>query len=492
MLRAKKITRFEPGNGKVHPGNASHISPNIGDVFGPRPFFSHIATVGYDYDFHRGIDYPGNKGDPVYAPLGGHIIRRHYTHFRWTREESLDELDEDDPNNLFTYSVDEVNRQLDLAWTTVPTVASTNFLDSSKLILRQLVDPTTEDCDTQMRLSAVVNTGSGGDLAIGVAMWDEINGEYAAIDFDGDTITCHAVDSGGAGSADGTTTSNSTATWLRVIYDASETSTRFEWSTDGDTWNTVATWSSPSFTTAGLTTHWRSMIYLRKTTTGSVDNSGVISVEFFANVDGDNIDRFGNWVEVSNGSEKFMLMHMSHIYAQIGDKLIAGSLVGEMGTSGFDDKSGRILYDHVHVEYIPDGKYSYFNAEVRNPLNVGVLPRDNVDNNVTVVRDTQDDPNSDTSWHLEITIARGDQDFDATEFSLTGNLATRTINFNTRAGINANVDIPDEDGVYIVANDFDNTSTEYVLDIYFQKSVVGTTFVSAYVADNLGTVLWSE
>ena len=82
------------------------------------------------------------------------------------------------------------------------------------------------------------------------------------------------------------------------------------------------------------------------------------------------------------------------------------------------------------------------------------------------------------------------------EISLTGNLATRTINFNTRAGLAADNDIPVSGVVlavvYIVPEPFDASSPEYVVNLYFNKTAVGTTFVSAYVKDIAGTILWAE
>jgi hypothetical protein len=75
--------------------------------------------------------------------------------------------------------------------------------------------------------------------------------------------------------------------------------------------------------------------------------------------------------------------------------------------------------------------------------------------------------------------------------TLTGNLTTRTINFDTRAGLNADNDVPKEAGVYIVADTFNDESPTLRIWVYFSIAVVGT-FVSASVADTAGTALWSE
>lgn len=62
----------------------------------------------------------------------------------------------------------------------------------------------------------------------------------------------------------------------------------------------------------------------------------------------------------------------------------------------------------------------------------------------------------------------------------------------TRAGLNADNDIPKEAGVYIVPVAFDYSSTEYEVSFYFNKATVGNTFISANIKDTEGTTLWSE
>jgi hypothetical protein len=119
------------------------------------------------------------------------------------------------------------------------------------------------------------------------------------------------------------------------------------------------------------------------------------------------------------------------------------------------------------------------------------MPRANVSNNVSVVSSTANDPDAVSCNKLAITVTRADQDFDFNEISMTGNLATRTVNFNSRAGLNANVDIPKESGVYIVPGAFNAESASYTFDVYFSRAVVGTTVVSAYIKDCNGVTLWS-
>ena len=52
-------------------------------------------------------------------------------------------------------------------------------------------------------------------------------------------------------------------------------------------------------------------------------------------------------------------------------------------------------------------------------------------------------------------------------------------------------DYPKYQGVYWVADTMDETSAQYGITFYFNKSVVGSTFVSYVVKDCTGTTLAS-
>lgn len=476
---------FAVSPGYVWPDSGTTEPSAVGDVFGPRPFSAHVSTVGYDYDFHRGIDLPITQGEPVYSPLDGFITRRHYTHFQWEFEENLSEFTASGDLASFSVSGDA----LQVAWTAVPTVSSTGFADATTLICRTALDPTTDDCDVQLELASVVSTS--GDIAVGVCWINAAGDEWAAMDHDGSTITTFAVDADGADvTNDGNTAANADATWLRVFYDQSATNLLFQRGTDGDSWTTVGTWSAPNWTISGCPAmHFG--VYVRKTSTSTAANTGTLAVNFIGGVDNENIGRFGNWVQIARAGEKWLVLHMEHIAARMG-RIGAGQIVGYAGNTGFDSRSGRVINTHAHVEYIDNSAYIYDNDDPMNPLASGLLPRADVSNNVSVTRSDANDPNADACFRLAITVTRADQDFDMNAVSLTGNLATRTINWDTRAGLNADTDVPDQDGVYLVASDFDTESSSYSVDVYFQKSVVGSTFASAAVTDCNGVTLWSE
>jgi hypothetical protein len=166
-------------------------------------------------------------------------------------------------------------------------------------------------------------------------------------------------------------------------------------------------------------------------------------------------------------------------------------LIGYSGTTGYDATSGRIINEHQHTEYAPNTNHNYGNNDSVNPLDPALFPRANATNNVSVVRSSGSDPNSVDSHILTVTVTRDDNNFDLNEVSLTGNLGTIDVNMNTRAGLNANPDIPMQGGLYIVASAMDDTSPSYICTFYFNKTTVGTTFTSYFVKDTAGTLLAS-
>ena len=57
MIGKRLLLSRNPGSpAYVWPITGTDTPDEIFSNFGPRPFSFHIATVGYDYDFHRGCD----------------------------------------------------------------------------------------------------------------------------------------------------------------------------------------------------------------------------------------------------------------------------------------------------------------------------------------------------------------------------------------------------------------------------------------------------
>jgi hypothetical protein len=309
--------------------------------------------------------------------------------------------------------------------------------------------------------------------------------QYAAIEYDGTTCYMHGTDAGGAMAADATSAAVASATWLRLEYTASTTTLLWRTSTDGTAWTTRGTDAAVSFTDAAIP-YWQPRIYYRSTdTSGSTDT---IAVEMFNFVDGQTISRFGNWVMVCDGTRTIAVMHFQELAVSGGQRVEAGQVLGLPGKTGFDTNSGRVTTVHAHVEYLPGVYFSYDQNVPVNPITY--FPRTNVSNNVTVTRTTANDPDGVSSTKLDIRVARGDQDFDMNAVTCVGASATRTVNWNTRSGLNADNDIPKQAGVYMVAFAFDSSSTEYHVDFYFNTSVIGA-FSSYSIADTAGTVLAS-
>lgn len=485
---------------RVWPSTGTKTPSTVADVFGPRPFSSHIATVGYDYDWHRGVDVPGDEESddliPIYAPIGGCVIRHHYGHFSNGASENANghedwaqQFEEADPDGIMTVAPDT---SLNASYASA-TVADSGFLASARMRNKTPVQlGGASDCDLRTWLTGSISNMNGG-AGYGIAFHDETTDEYVAVDYDNATLRFHAADADGADTIDGTSSAVAGVKWLRILWDQSAGDILIQYSTTDDrdpgSWTTAATVTAPNFTASGLPA-FRWSFYIRKFGTAEGQS---IPLGFVGCVDDvQDVGRFGNWLRLSNGDETWTLMHMSHIAVAPGAIVTEGQLIGYMGREGFDARSGIISSLHLHFEYELGNSYTYDQDDVINPLGVGILPRTDETNNVSVVRTEEDDPNTDACHKLAVTVARGDQGFDLNVVTLTGNSATRTINFNTRAGLNVDNDVPDQDGVYIEATAFDEDSLSQVINFYFQKSVVGTTFLSASVKDTEGSELWAE
>lgn len=480
MLGTKRRPRGVVGSGFVWCDTGNGTPSDVRDVFGARPFPAHIATVGYDYDFHRGVDAAAAAGAPVYAISEGPVFRLHRTHYGWETDAQLGYWTESDPGGAAQFT--RVSSSLHIVG---ERVGAQTFAQAARWkALRERVQVVGGDWELQLELAASIAL-AGGNL--GLAVLDEANTQYAAIEYDGAVATALGVGSGGAFAASGTTLATAGRLWLRVRY----IGTTLSWgvSDDGDTWVDVATQATPAWTDSRPV--FTPLVYWRSTDTDAADQ--VIDVDYVGWYDGQTVGRFGNWLEIGHsGALKVAQMHFQDLDIEVGDYVKAGQQIGLAGMTGFDDRSGHINQPHVHVEFCPNNNRDYANTDPVNPLAAGFLPRANTGTNVTVARTTENDPDGVTSWRVRIQVARGDQDFDFNAITLAGDVATRTVNWNTRAGLNADNDIPKQAGVYIVPSDFDEDSPAYEVSFYFNKSVVGTTFVSLQILDTAGNILYAE
>jgi hypothetical protein len=458
------------------PSSPGGSSDTVLDVFGPRPFTPHIATVGYDYDFHRGIDVDVDEGEPLYSPVSGAVSRLHYTHFGWQHANHLEQFTQTGLSATITAGVLRVTCTRDGA-ASFPSGIDTLQATSER------IHPEGDDWTLEVELSAAPSVTG----AIGIGLFNAAKSEYIALEYDGTTFTRRGVGTT-TFTANGTTASASGKTWLRVGYTVATDT--FDWlhSTDGTTWTSLGTETSRSFSATGPsmipTLYWRSGD--TNATPHAIDVVQLNWVDDYLN-----IGRFGNWLHLTTPTFKVVLIHFETLVVRAGDFVSPGTLLGYAGKTGFDARSGRIQSEHCHVEIVPDTQRDYTNTAPVNPLASTYLPRTNVSNNVTASVTTATDPDGVTCWKLAISVARGDQDFDLNAISLTANLATRTVNWDTRSGLNADNDIPKQSGVYIVPAAFDGASANYAVDVYFSKAVVGSSLSSWSVLDTAGATLAS-
>ena len=469
-------------SGLVWPDTGTSVPATVKDVFGPRPFSAHIATVGYDYDFHRGVDMNLAAGAPYYAGMGGHVVRLHRTHYGWETATQLNFWTTDDDSSsapaTFTRVAPSTLRITGTRSGTGSFPSVCKFKANTERVQN------TGDWEFRVKLASTTDP-AGGKFGFGII--HEATGEHVSLEWDGVNATALGAGSGGALASNGTTRAVTTEAWLRIYL----TGTTLSWgvSSDASTWTNVASQTIASYTDTAMQT-FVPILYWRSTDTNGTP--ATIDLDFAGWYDTNTVDRFGNWITIVNGSRKACSMHFQDISVSLGDIVEPGQLLGYVGLTGYDARSGIIVEPHVHFEYVPVTSPVYTATESINPLAPSLLPRVDVSNNVSVTRTTANDPDAVSSWRLQIIVTRASQDFDLNSVTLTGNLASRTINFDTRSGLNVDNDIPKQSGVYIVPVDFTESSSTYEVSVYFNKSVVGTTFTSASVANTAGTTLWSE
>lgn len=473
--------RFYRGDtrGVSWPDTGNSNRNNVEDVFGPRRFAPHIPTVGFDYDFHRGIDVDLALGDPLYSSVQGSITRFHWTHFGWEALVQLNAWNKVDPSGVFSVAIDVPSTRLVLDITNASPPAYP-FADTPRL--QRTAEPVvvSDDWVMEAEFDSLPPALVGNSCGIGII--DPFTGENIRMQQDGVDILALGDDSlgplvGGSLSA--------SRLWLRI--EQLSGTVNWQYSNDGATWTTLVS-DTPTFTdtTRSVFVPW---IYIDWDS--ALERTYELARVNY--VDANTIGRFGNWVQIADQNNRRVLnLHMREPIVAKGDRVNAGKQVGTAGQTGFDSRSGRILSPHVHIELIDNNDYFYANDEPINPLKPTFYPRANVDNNVTVVVTEENDPNGDACWRLNISVAREDQDFDMNEITFAGSVATRTVNFDTRAGLNPDPDIPDFDGVYLVAYNFNTASLAYELDVFFEKAVVGSGGWIYNIRDTEGTLLASD
>lgn len=356
------------------------------------------------------------------------------------------------------------------------------------------IDPITGDWIVDIQFTATPTVSAGG---VGIGIFNAGSTEYVALEYNGTTFTTHGKSNGATWTADGSTFAVANKTWMRVAYTLATTTYAWAYSTDGQTWTNLTTETGKTFTTvlAAMTPllYWRS---------GDVNASPfTINVDDFEYMDASQtITRFGNWVMISTPTYKIIQCHFQTLYiASIGvavyptNFVSAGQLLGTVGETGYDYTSGRVTVEHAHFEYAANNGSIYANADAINILDPSLMPRTNSTTNCSIALTSGNDPDGNACHIITLTELRvgTNENFDFNSMTFTGNTTSVTMNWNTRAGLNVNNDIPKQAGLYIVPTNMNEASTQYVSAFYFSKATYGNTFVSCTIYDTAGTLLAS-
>ncbi len=477
MFSVKRNRYRGDGNGMAWPIGPSGVGV-IRDTMGHRTFNAHASGV----DFHRGDDIVFTQGQTVYAPITGAVIRTNYTFFGWQNSDQLNQWQVAGSSLAASHSGSSLT-------ITASRNGSASFPSGTGRYenINERINPSsgTDNWLIQLGLTNTINvTGF-----IGIGVFNSALTEYIALEYNGSTFKRRGVGTT-TFTANGATTSVSNQTWLRITYTSSTGVYEWLYGTDGQNWTSLGTESGRVFTTT-QPTHVPTIYWLSGDTNSTPYTIGIQKTEFY-DLSQSAASRFGNYITATTSTFKIQMDHFQDMVVSRGDFINIGQIIGRAGITGFDTKSGAVLEPHVHIEYHPNINYSYSNDEAINALDARYLPRIDVSNNVSVVRTRENDPEGNDSWRLAITINRADQDFDLNTISLTGNLATRTINNNTREGLDpSDNDTNNFNGVRFSPIAFDEFSSAQILNYYFRTSTVGTTFVSYILTDTQGRTLAS-
>jgi hypothetical protein len=462
----------------------------IGDPFGHRTFTGHSSGT----DFHRGTDhYDDSPGSTGKSPIHGAIVRLNFTHFQYDDAENAEAAEEVDPNNKATFTI--------IPGSSVLRIVGKN--DGTATFLSGCARYRTKQRFTMYTLGgalgdwivdAQIPSGLALSGKVGIAIYDPLNDEYVALQYNGSTLTVRGKDLNGVMTANGTTASVANVRWLRMKYSLTTNQVHWQYSTNASgtaaSFVDIATEGTINWTHKGA--GFDCFPFWDPAAAGGDDT---IDIDYFGWWDAQGIGRFGNWVVIANEVEKWVLMHFRHLFVSAGQVVRPGDPVGKTGRTGFDTVSGRILNDHTHAERHLNNNFIYSNDEAKNPLAAAALPRASTTISINVVRDSAMDPVSGTvdCHRLTITVDRGTyQNFHIDEFRAQGNLTFRLLRWSDRTGLNpADHDANNYDGVWFAPVAFNQASNQYVLVLYFSKAVIGSTWVAGHVKDTEGSTLWS-
>jgi murein DD-endopeptidase MepM/ murein hydrolase activator NlpD len=492
ITRRESIPRScDPGI--VWPISGGEAVSTIGDPFGHRTFSGGTGHAG-GVDFHRGMDMAddqdgpgqpaGSGGVAVVSPIHGKVIRKYKGYFHFFDADDMTELAEVDPGSKATFTRTAGN--LAIVGKNDGTVTFPSGLAALQKIQPFNADLAGNDYCAYFRLASTVSLT--GKIVVGI--YDATNDQYLALEYNGATFTCKGKKVSGAMTNNGVTATPAACVWGMVWVDIATGKAYWKYSTDGNTWTDIVG-AGEAFTVTNQC-GFKMFIGWDPAAAGGDDT---VNVQEFGGGDAGSIPRFGNWLEISNSSGQFDMMHFRKITVALGAEVRPGDALGLTGRTGLDLRSGKIIQNHLHMEYRPTNVHDYANSDPKNPLSALLLPRVSTAISIAVVRDTAMDPNTGLvdCHRLTITVDRGTyQNFQINEFQMVGNTTSRTLNWNTRAGLDpADQDANVYDGLYFQPVAFDEDSSQYVFKLYASKAVIGATWVSGYVKDADANSLWT-
>jgi len=192
----------------------------------------------------------------------------------------------------------------------------------------------------------------------------------------------------------------------------------------------------------------------------------VVRFEDTAQTIGTARERYGNWILVRHDSVGGQPVHTAYLHLrafhgyQVGDTVTTDDTIAFMGKSGVG-----INTIHVHLQYFKNlSGTSVLNDRTWNPLLI--LPYTNSNSYMLSFLKSAD------SSGVQIEVPETELDFDGVV--LYGSLATRTIRFSTRTGIDpANNDNPRYNNVFIDPDQFTIDSTVLRMQFWVKDSEIG-------------------
>ena len=467
----------------VYPTTGTATPVALDDVFGFRRFLRHAS----DLDLHRGVDWAGTKDDAVYSPIDGAIVRLNYTHFHFGAAAEL---------ALFT-AQDESGHTTTLATDALQIAhgASATTFDTTIDCPRR-ERKVTEDGDVEIRCLIDPGEVADGD-EVGIYLIDDADAttwcKCYFTSTGGTEQAGHSFRDGGAVTDEVESAAHATRIHLRIDWTQSDGSYTAYHSADGNTWNTIGTGTA---TSADQPLVGMYVASAGAAVTGRFDWFQFLNDEAASG-------RFGNYVEIvcmspiAQGSPACVwLMHLNRVDVSQGDVIKAGAQVGTMGNTGFDSTSGNIITQHVHMEWevepaaLANSIRLYDNDRPVNPMHPSLMPRvDNAKNlRVAISEDG-------TDYIFEVKVRRSgkgaQENFDANSFAFDDGVTTKTINWDTRAGLDpADHDAADYDGVaFAVADSFDSTYTWHTVTWSCAKATFTEGQPTLTVKDSAGTTI---